>query len=317
MEPGKTRVRKTPAHYPMSLKYTEHKNAENFLAKARAALERQECVHGLMLGICLRLVSEPNAYGSQPYLATVESASGLRVAAVMTPPYKLQIYSEDDRETTGLGLVADALWQGKWPVPGVMAREATAEAFASIWCPMAGANSRTGMRQGIYELRQVIHPKYPSGEFRQADLEDLELVRRWASGFHDDIFSKEQLEQTVKAGEEAAKNGKLFLWVGNEPKSMAARTRPTPHGEAITFVYTPPSQRRKGYATAVVAQLSQRILDDGRQFCTLYTDLSNSTSNSIYQRIGYKKITDVVDIHFQGMTNDSKTTMNKSKENIE
>jgi len=279
--------------------YTEHKNAESFLAIARPALERQECVHGLMLGVCLRLVREPGAYGSQPYLATVESAAGLRVAAVMTPPYKLQIYSEDDRELTGFGLVADALWQGKWPVPGVMAREATAEEFASIWLHKTGASSRTGMRQGIYELRQVIHPKYPSGKFRQAGLEDMELVRQWASGFHNDIFGKEHTERTIKSGEEAVKNGRLFFWVDGEPKSMAGRTRPTPHGEAVSFVYTPPSQRRKGYAAAVVAQLSQRILDDGRQFCTLYTDLSNPTSNRIYQRIGYRKIADVVDIHFQ------------------
>jgi hypothetical protein len=286
------------------VKYSEYKQAVSFLAKAQEALERQESVHGLMLGICLRLVREPNYYGSQPYLATVESAAGLRVAAVMTPPYKLQIYSKDDHEMAGFGLVADALWQGKWPVPGVMAREATAEAFASIWSRKTGAGFRIGMRQGIYELRQVTHPPYPSGGFRQADIEDMGLVRQWASGFHDDIFGKEHPEQSISAGEEAVKNGNLFLWVDGEPKSMAGRTRPTPHGEAISFVYTPPSQRRKGYATAVVAQLSQRILDDGRQFCTLYTDLSNPTSNSIYQKIGYQKITDVVDIHFQSMTND-------------
>lgn len=287
------------------MKHSEYKEAASFLAKAQSALERQECVHGLMLGICLRLVREPNAYGSQAYLATVESASGLRVAAVMTPPYKLQIYAEDDHETTGLVLVADALWQGKWPVPGVMAREATAEAFSSIWCHRTGASSCPGMRQGIYELRQVIHPKYPSGGFRQAGLEDMELIRQWASGFHEDIFGKEHTERTIKSGEEAVKNGHLFLWVDGEPKSMAARTRPTPHGEAMSFVYTPPSQRRKGYATAVVARLSQKILGDGRQFCTLYTDLANLTSNSIYQKIGYRKITDVVDIHFQTLTYDS------------
>jgi len=77
------------------------------------------------------------------------------------------------------------------------------------------------------------------------------------------------------------------------------RTRPTPHGEAIGFVYTPPSERRKGYASAVVARLSQRILDEGKLFCTLYTDLSNPTSNSIYQKVGYRAVADVVDIEFE------------------
>ena len=35
------------------------------------------------------------------------------------------------------------------------------------------------------------------------------------------------------------------------------------------------------------------LLDGGRRFCFLFTDLANPTSNSIYQRIGYRPVTDV------------------------
>jgi predicted GNAT family acetyltransferase len=55
-------------------------------------------------------------------------------------------------------------------------------------------------------------------------------------------------------------------------------------------VYTPPEWRGKGYASACVAALSQLCLDSGYQFCMLYTDLANPTSNSIYQKIGYQPI---------------------------
>jgi len=61
-------------------------------------------------------------------------------------------------------------------------------------------------------------------------------------------------------------------------------------------VYTPPELRGRGYASALVAELSQRMLDSGMSFCVLYTDLGNSTSNAIYQRIGYNAICDVRDI---------------------
>jgi predicted GNAT family acetyltransferase len=196
-------------------------------------------------------------------------------------------------------LVAEALLRGGWPVPGVMAHQAVAEAFASIWRDKTGASYRTGMRQRIYELRQVVHSHYPAGEFRPAAVEEIELTRQWARGFYDDCFGDGRYERTVATAEEKIKNGTLFLWVDGVPRSMAGRTRPTPHGEAIGFVYTPPSERRKGYATAVVARLSQRILDEGKQFCTLYTDLSNPTSNSIYQQIGYTPIADVIDIDFE------------------
>jgi predicted GNAT family acetyltransferase len=56
--------------------------------------------------------------------------------------------------------------------------------------------------------------------------------------------------------------------------------------------YTPLEQRGKGYATACVAALSQRLLTGGRHFCTLFTDLANPTSNRIYQRIGFEALGD-------------------------
>jgi predicted GNAT family acetyltransferase len=34
------------------------------------------------------------------------------------------------------------------------------------------------------------------------------------------------------------------------------------------------------------------ILDRGRRFCFLFTDLANPTSNSIYQQIGYRPVAD-------------------------
>jgi len=252
-----------------------------------------------MFGLVLRLIHEPNAYGSQPYYATVESTAGLQVAALMTPPYKLQIYAELGYDQAGLELVAEALLRGGWPVPGVMARQAVAEAFAALWRDRTGVGRRIGMRQRIYELRRVTPPDYPPGEFRPAAVKDIELARQWGRGFYEDCFGDEHYERTMATAEEKVKNGTLFMWADGAPRSMAGRTRPTPHGEAVSFVYTPPGERRKGYATAVVARLSQQILDEGKLFCTLYTDLSNPTSNSIYQKIGYRPIADVIDIDFE------------------
>jgi GNAT superfamily N-acetyltransferase len=279
--------------------YAEYQDADSFLATARAALERQESANGLMLGLGIRLVHEPNAYGSQPYFATVQSAADLRVAALMTPPHKLQVYAPQGREWVGVGMVADGLLHGRWSVPGVMAGEAVAETFAAIWHSKTGASYQIGMRQRIYELRHVVHPGYPAGEFRPAAIEDVALVRQWARGFYEDCFGDGRHEQSMRSAEEKVKAGTLYLWVDGVPRSMAARIRPTPHGEAVGYVYTPPSQRRKGYASAVVARLSQRILDDGKQFCTLYTNLANPTSNHIYQQIGYTAIADVMDIDFE------------------
>jgi len=92
----------------------------------------------------------------------------------------------------------------------------------------------------------------------------------------------------------------LMLWdVGGEPVSMAGWGGPTPSGIRVGPVYTPPVRRRRGYGSAVTAALSAQQLAGGRQFCFLYTDLANPTSNRIYMDIGYEPVCDAVDYAFE------------------
>jgi hypothetical protein len=79
---------------------------------------------------------------------------------------------------------------------------------------------------------------------------------------------------------------------------MASRARPTAYTIAINLVYTPPDQRGRGYASACVAHLSQRLLDSGYERCTLFTDATNRTSNHIYQEIGYRPVMEYAEYQF-------------------
>ena len=92
--------------------------------------------------------------------------------------------------------------------------------------------------------------------------------------------------------------GNVHLWVDAGPVSLAARGRRLPHGSSVGPVYTPPDKRGRGYASACVAALSQAILDGGADYCTLFTDLANPTSNRIYQRLGYQPLCDFTEYRF-------------------
>lgn len=84
-----------------------------------------------------------------------------------------------------------------------------------------------------------------------------------------------------------------FFWqIDNIIVSMAGLAGSTPNGIRIGWVYTPPDFRGKGYASALVTSISQEQLDKGKKFCFLHTDQDNVTSNAIYQRIGYKKVSE-------------------------
>ena len=57
--------------------------------------------------------------------------------------------------------------------------------------------------------------------------------------------------------------------------------------------------RGRGYASALVAAISQAELDAGRRFCFLFTDQANPTANHIYQAIGYEPVRDVDAYRFE------------------
>jgi uncharacterized protein len=55
-------------------------------------------------------------------------------------------------------------------------------------------------------------------------------------------------------------------------------------------VYTPPEQRGRAYASALVGSLTQTLLNAGHRFVFLHTDLANPTSNRLYMRLGYRQV---------------------------
>jgi predicted GNAT family acetyltransferase len=57
-------------------------------------------------------------------------------------------------------------------------------------------------------------------------------------------------------------------------------------------VYTPPPLRKRGYAAAVTAAVTQAALDDGADGVLLFTDQANPTSNTLYQRLGFRPLAD-------------------------
>ncbi|BAZ13807.1 GCN5-related N-acetyltransferase [Calothrix sp. NIES-4071] len=93
-------------------------------------------------------------------------------------------------------------------------------------------------------------------------------------------------------------NQTAFVWEDEVPVSLACRTRVTPNGVGISIVYTPEQYRRKGYASACVAALSEHFINQGYKYCFLFTDLANPTSNHIYQAIGYQPAGDCQEYSF-------------------
>jgi predicted GNAT family acetyltransferase len=197
--------------------------------------------------------------------------------------------------TATLEVLADALQAGGHSVPECLGPSATATAFAELWGRRTGRGFTLKMAQRVYELRQVHFPVGVPGKARVPTDADLDLLADWTHRFGLEVSAGEPGDpHAARASvQELMGVGRKLIWEDQgRPVSMAAAQRPLKRGIAISRVYTPPEHRGHGYASACVATLSQRQLDAGRQFCCLYTDLANPTSNSIYQKIGYVPVAD-------------------------
>lgn len=266
--------------------------ASDFLLKTEKMLLEDEAANNLMLGISLLLKNSPADGKSQPYWAAFEDTDGIILAAMMTPPHQLLVYSNRERVGEAAILLAQDLHLNGWAVPGVLGATKISQEVASAWQKVTGQGYREGLRQRIYDLREVKHPQSSPGHLRLATEDDRKLLTQWIYAFEKEALGRDNLINAHQAAKKKILEQELYLWVDKEPVCMAGKSRRTPNGITINFVYTPPEQRGRGYASNCVASLSQLQLDSGKLFCALFTDLSNPTSNSIYQKIGYKPITD-------------------------
>lgn len=270
-----------------------------FAQRTEPFLLRRECVHGVLLGLCGELQRSPDLFGAEsPVLRTVEEAGAIVLVALQTPPYRLVLSSSD--VPAPLAALARALHDEGHVLPGVVGPVAAAEEFARCWQRATGWQATLHRAQRIYQLTAVRPPTPPPGAVRPATASDRTLLLRWF-----DAFQREAVGEEFPAGVDAevdrwfaASGRRLYLWEDGTPASLAGVVGATPNGIRVGPVYTPPERRGRGYASGLVAAVSQAQLDAGRRWCVLYTDLANPTSNHIYQAIGYQPAGDSVELGF-------------------
>lgn len=260
---------------------------QNFWERVKDYLYQYEAEHNLLLGILQTLLHHPERYPEFPYLAIVQTDDNIAAIAIRTPPNKLLLSKAQNLQALEL-IVQDLLQE---PLPGVSGLVTEVEAFVPLWQTLTGQGAQPGLASRIYQLTQVEPVAIAKGALRLATEPDRPLLCQWFAAFYAeiDLGVNEEIERLVDI---RLQQQSLHLWDDRTSVSMVGGNRFSSTAARIAPVYTPPQHRRQGYATAVVAALSQSFLDHGCDRCFLFTDLANPTSNSIYQQIGYRPICD-------------------------
>jgi len=276
---------------------------DEFYEIAFPFLIKREVENGLLLSILNYLKDNIHRYGKEmPLLLALMEGAEIKLIVLRTPPHNLIISHTDDM--TSIEVLIEELLKRKEELPGVLGFKEAAVKFAKLWCENNSLKFQVLRNERIYKLEEVSKDTLGTSKFTVATKIYQALILKWASEMLTEALveiSEEELERkrnNIKKELEEGNSRIFLLFDNNEPVSMARKSGKTLNGVGISLVYTPPPLRRKGYATECVAKLSKLILEEGNEYCFLFTDLGNSVSNSIYQKIGYRAVIDVDEIKF-------------------
>ncbi len=285
----------------MEIEY--HENVNEFLRLCTPFLIRHETENNLLFGILNNLRKDIHHYSKEetPELISITHNDGLSLIAIRTPPFNQLLSFTKNLDT--IDFLVDELIKKNTILPGVLGFKEGSLRFSQLWGKRNKIECILSMHERIYQLTEVNPKTIGQNMFLPATLDEKGLISDWIKGFIIDCFPdtpEEAVADSAEGIEKAIKGNKFYLLkVDDKPVSMVKSSGITPNGQAINAVYTPPEKRNNGYATEVVAKISQKILNEGKKYCFLFTDLANPTSNKIYQEIGYKPIIDMDQYKFK------------------
>lgn len=265
------------------LRVVEERDMKRFLQSVGPWLGQREAFNNVILGVA-QAILRGRGYGEQAPLGLIAQRDKQIAGALLcTPPYAATLTATDQEAASAL---CRWLSTAPWPISSLnVPRVYRLQAEEVLPFQLVG---EAALR--VFELRELQSPRVP-GQSRVARSEDLPLLTRWLDAFEQEVGLHDGLR--AQAGAWLQKGG-VELWEdrSNKVVAMAVRNRELPRGASVGPVYTPPECRGHGYASAVTAAVSAKILASGKEYCCLFSDIDNPVSNRIYTRLGYRALGD-------------------------
>ncbi|GHH27915.1 GNAT family N-acetyltransferase [Streptomyces lanatus] len=269
-------------------------DVDDFLARSGDFLRSWPGPHVMALTWAERVRTRGlGAFGAEgAVFGVLERAGEVRATFHRLPPRGLGLTPLTPEQADTLAARLAALGHS---LPSVNADHRTATAFAEAWQRHTGATPTLWhTRLRLYRLDTLTPPEpLPAGRGRVLGEGDLDQVMYWCGEFAKAVGEDVAIDaDSWPRTRYADKRYTLWETPDGTPVSIAGMN-PLIGGQIqVDIVYTPAELRGHGYAAAVTAQVSQAALDAGAKDVVLFADLSNPTSNALYQRLGYRTLTD-------------------------
>lgn len=272
----------------------QYRTIPAFFKENLSFLETAEAANNLLIGIPFALLNKGNHGQSILLLAVFHTHINKPtpfplLSCIQTPSQRMLVYGQKNCPWEAFQVLIRCLKQKNISLLGVNAPTTIATHFTQNWCKIHQTSRKIIFQQMVYRLDVLLPMQYANGYFRKATKADMALLTDWTYAFLEEALEKGTMKQAAQFVKSKIDSQTIYVWDNHGVVSMASASRPTRHGITINYVYTPPNQRGKGYASSCVHQLSASLLQR-YQFCSLITDLSNPIANRIYQRMGYQAV---------------------------
>lgn len=279
------------------MKVIRYHDPNRFIADNLSLLQQEEATNNLIIGLAYQFESGKFSV-EEGLLFAVQEAGQSIFCALQTPGRNLTFYGTVEAIPTAVNWLRIFCEEREHVIPGLVAPQQLCQAFAEAWQRQTGISWKLEMDQRVFQLDQVAPFQKASGHLRKASEADLETLVQWLVSFHDEAVGEDIRGQELERAKAMLAANRLYVWEDSQIVSMAASTRATANGVSINAVFTPKAFRGNGFASNCVAGLCQLLLDQGYQFCSLFTDASNPTSNKIYRAIGFREVAKFQSIDF-------------------
>lgn len=281
------------------MEFKKYENPKEFVEENEKLILEKEWLNNLMIGNLSDAVN--NGIDENWLLARVTDNGKTELIMLLRRPWKLLLYSPTENKTEELyKFAAKEAYKVDKNIPGVNTEKQIGKIFGEEYCKIANKECKLHLNMRILVLENLAEPNLRDDvSYRKAELKDKEILKSFSKEFHKEALNEDISDEILE--EKFFENLEKDYYVLEKDckiVSQTVSTRKLSKGKSVSGVFTPKEERGKGYAYNLIYRVSKEFLDNGAEYCVLYTDDTNPISNHVYEKIGYERKVDTADLDF-------------------
>lgn len=281
------------------MEFKKYEDPNEFIKENKKLILEKEWLNNLMVGNLDDAIND--GIDENWLLARVTNNEKTELIIFLRRPWKLLLYSPTDNKSDELyKFAAEEIYKVDKNIPGVNTEKEIGKKFSEEYCKIAKKEWKLRFEMRILLLEKLAKAKLRDDvTYRKAEQRDKEILKGFSKEFHREALNEERSEELLE--ESFNKNLEKGYYVLEKDGKIVAQTvstRKLSKGKSVSGVFTPKEERCKGYAYNLIYRVSKEFLDNGAEYCVLFTDDTNPISNHVYEKIGYVRKVDTIENDF-------------------